>query len=188
MWWARLLNSLVGIYGNGGGGAAGSYESISTVSVGSGGQATISFSSIPSTYSHLQLRYLTQDTSGGYFVRLQFNGDSATSSYTSHNIDANGSAVSSGASVTNNAGTLNPRNTTSGSIFTVGIVDILDYTNTNKYKVTRGLGGSDTNGGGILDFTSGVWMNTAAITSITASMVVGNFSQYSHFALYGIKA
>jgi hypothetical protein len=27
-------------------------------------------------------------------------------------------------------------------------MDILDYDNTNKYKVTRSLGGDDTNGGG----------------------------------------
>ena len=75
---------------------------------------------------------------------------------------------------------------TSG-IFSGGVIDILDYANTNKYKTSRGLSGYDANGSGLLYLASGLWMNTAAITSIEITDALGNFATNSTFALYGIK-
>jgi hypothetical protein len=45
--------------------AVGDFESIATVTVGGGGAATVEFTSIPATYTHLQLRYIAQKTSNG---------------------------------------------------------------------------------------------------------------------------
>ena len=165
-----------------------SYESIQTVTVGSGGQSSISFSSIPSTYKHLQLRYITNNTSAAYYVLLRFNSDSGTN-YASHQLTGNGTTASAGGTASNTLIEL-PRNsgTYSSSIMSTGVVDILDYLNTSKYKTVRSLGGYDTNGNGqAVDFNSGVWMNTGAITSITLSAVGGNYNTNSQFALYGIK-
>jgi hypothetical protein len=69
------------------------------------------------------------------------------------------------------------------------IFDILDYTNTNKYKTVRMLGGVDFNGSGEVDFMSGLWLNTSAITRIDflPSYQSTQFQQYSSFALYGIR-
>ena len=51
----------------------------------------------------------------------------------------------------------------------------------------RSLGGYDANGSGNVGLFSGVWMNTAAITSISLLSDSGNQEQYTQFALYGIK-
>jgi hypothetical protein len=71
------------------------------------------------------------------------------------------------------------------SIFGAGIVDILDYANTNKYKTLRALAGVDFNGSGRVGLTSGLWQSTSAINAIT--LEGSSFVQYSSFALYGIK-
>jgi hypothetical protein len=77
--------------------------------------------------------------------------------------------------------------TSIGSYFGVGVASILDYTNTNKYKTSRILCGYDANGSGFSLLYSGLWQNTAAITSITMFPNSGNFEQYSSFALYGVR-
>jgi hypothetical protein len=71
--------------------------------------------------------------------------------------------------------------------FGVAIVDILDYANANKAKTTRGLGGVDNNGSGIVALTSGLETTTTAVSSLTFTANSGNFAEYSSFALYGIK-
>jgi len=75
---------------------------------------------------------------------------------------------------------------TSG-IFSAGVIDILDYTNTNKNKVVRALSGFDANGSGEIIFDSLLWINTGAINQITMEVFTTNFAQDSQIALYGIK-
>jgi hypothetical protein len=77
--------------------------------------------------------------------------------------------------------------TYTAGVFGAGIIDILDYTNTNKYKTVRSLNGVDNNGSGALALNSSLWLNTAAITNITITSDGTLFDQYSSFALYGIK-
>lgn len=69
----------------------------------------------------------------------------------------------------------------------VGVIDVLDYANTNKYKTVRSLNGIELNGSGVIEFNSGNWRNTAAITSIEFVTASGNFNVGSTLALYGIK-
>jgi hypothetical protein len=74
------------------------------------------------------------------------------------------------------------------SVFAPMITDILDYANTNKNKTFRTLYGMNTNGStDVLGLRSGLWMNTAPITSINITSSGGNFAQHSRFSLYGIK-
>jgi hypothetical protein len=168
------------------------FQSIATVTVGAGGQSTISFTSIPSTYKHLQLRCFARTT--GAFSDdaglITFNSDS-NANYASHNVRTNGGITAAGGSANLNYGVLqrfSGANTTSG-VFGVVIIDIADYTNTNKYKTFKDLGGHDNNGNGNAYLSSSLWMNTAAITSMTiaAPSQGGVWAQYSQFALYGIK-
>jgi hypothetical protein len=64
----------------------------------------------------------------------------------------------------------------------------LDYANTNKYKTTRSIGGNDNNGSGFVSLISGLWLSTSAISNIEIIPLNGTlWTQYSHFALYGIK-
>jgi hypothetical protein len=160
---------------------------IGMVSVGSAGASTVSFSSIPSTYTHLQVRFMNfgQSSTAQYF---RLNGDTG-SNYARHLLAGSGSSTAAyaGSSQTE----LWPISGINTSSFpAVGIIDILDYKNTSKYKTTRTLGGIDNNGGATnneIALSSGLWMNTNAVTSITFFPLSGNFTQYSQFALYGIK-
>jgi len=56
-----------------------------------------------------------------------------------------------------------------------------------KYNTVRNLGGYDSNGTGEILLTSGLWLNTTAISNIKILPSTTNFAQYSSFALYGIK-
>jgi hypothetical protein len=170
---------------------AASYESIATFT-SSGSTNLIQFTSIPSTYTHLQLRILARSAQAATTdtIYFRFNGDS-TNNYSRHLLSSNGSAISATGFYPENvvfAGTIAAASSTA-NVFGSYIVDILDYTNTNKNKVTRSLGGYDANGSGVIDFRSANWGSTAAITSITlANYTAGaNFGNGSSFALYGIK-
>jgi len=167
-----------------------SYDSIATTTVGAGGQSSITFSSIPSTYKHLQIRGIGRATSGSQLAGfVTFNGDSGAN-YSFHQLYGSGVAVG------NNGGTSTngiyyqkiSGSTDLANAFGAVVIDILDYSNTSKNKTLRYLGGSDINGGsGWIFFGSGAWYNTAAISSITIVVDTSNFAQYSQLALYGIK-
>jgi len=180
-----LLNTILGSFSSGVAASTNSYESIATVTVGSGGNATINFTSIPATYTHLQLRTFTNNSSS-LNTRTRFNSDTG-SNYSRHFIAGDGSIVETGAATSSDAIFDLTFASNVSDIFFAGVIDILDYANTNKYKTVRSLTGWDTNGGGSIHLRSGAWYSTSAITSITITANSGSFSQYSSFALYGIK-
>jgi hypothetical protein len=166
-----------------------SYESIATVTVGSGGSSQIEFSSIPSTFKHLQVRLLSRGTGGSErAIYVRFNSDSG-SNYNGHNLTGNGSAASAGneGTATYSIGGLTAGSLVSANIYGVAVIDVFDYQNTNKNKTIRSLEGYDTNGGGKVELRSGLWMSTSAVSTLTLSLSSNNFEQYSHAALYGIK-
>jgi hypothetical protein len=184
-----MLNTISGLLA-GGVPAGGDYESIATVTVGSGGASSITFSSIPSTYSHLQIRGIAKNASGSQQdIAVQFNSDGGNN-YSGHYLLGNGSSASAGGFSSNFLTKISEVLAPSGSanVFGVDITDILDYSNSNKYKTIRNLSGWDANGSGNIYLSSGLWMSSSAISNIymfpTAS---ANFAQYSSFALYGIK-
>jgi hypothetical protein len=169
------------------------FESIATA-VGTGSNTSVTFSSIPATYKHLQIRSIVKTNSGTTLgvANLAFNGDGGAN-YVRHRLYGDGTSVvadsSTGASSIVGAawGTGSP----SGSTNTVGpsIIDILDYTSTTKNKVIRSFGArnyADSNG--FVQLLSGLWLNTAAVTSITFTITGGSaFDSQTVFALYGIK-
>jgi hypothetical protein len=186
-----MISSLVGIIASSGGVAGGDYESIATA-VGTGSSDTITFSSIPSTYAHLEIRAIAQADAGlnDYgVVGVRFNSDTGTN-YTRHRLTGNGTAAGSSANTSTTFADGGPGAVylTSGSS-TMGttIISVLDYTNTNKYTTIRALSGTDNNGIGLVSLSSGLWLNTNAITSITLYQQNGNFTNKTSFALYGIK-
>jgi hypothetical protein len=171
----------------------GSYESIATTVVGGGGQATITFASIPATYSHLQIRAIGRSdrtTAALDGFRIQFNNVTTSAQYRSHYLVGSGASAGSG-DEGNTAGIVAQRFSTqiaTSSMYGAAVIDILDYANTNKNTTIRCIGGTDQNGSGEIYLTSGVWLNTAAISEIDIVPNIGtNFSIYSSFALYGIK-
>lgn len=166
--------------------APGSYESIATSSPS--GVNTITLSSIPGTFSHLQIRILSNQSSGGSLIVGNFNGDTAAN-YTWHELNGQGSVASQYNGLSQTYARMFGRNIgTSSSTPTALIVDIVDYAKTTKYKVVKDLAGMTTGGTGEISITSSMWMNTAAITSITIKTHDGvNFQSGTKIALYGVK-
>jgi hypothetical protein len=170
-----------------------SFDSIATTTV-STATATVTFSSIPATYTHLQIRFLSQSnrtsSDSGDYLSIRFNSDSGSNYYYGHQVNMNNNTASAFA---NGSGTsiLIERiqnYETDANSFTAGVTDILDYANTNKYKTMRSLLGYSTNSVyRQLNFASALWMSNTAISSIAISMANAQHTQYSSFALYGIK-
>ena len=193
-----MHNSLVGIIASSGGAAAaaGAYESIASV-IPSGSTNIVTFSSIPSTYTSLQLRILARGTANGsstdpLIFFMQANSDTG-SNYTNHSLVANGSTVIANGSVSQTqmrpgiyADSGYPAN-----VFGITIIDLHDYASTTKNKTVRTISGVENNSGTTssrLHLRSDSWMSTSAINSLTITNNGGdNFSSSSSFALYGIK-
>ena len=169
------------------GSASTSYDSIATFTLASA-TSSVTFSSIPSTYTHLQIRAMARCDAAVTIrnTNIQMNGDTAAN-YSLHELSGNGAAAAgaAAASQTSMEGFILSGSSIAASTFGVTIIDILDYTNTNKNKTVRALSGMDANGSGSIYLYSGAWLSTAAITSIKLAPA-SNFVQYSSFALYGI--
>jgi len=190
-------NIAVGLYGIPVPPVTNSFDSIATVTVGAGGQSSISFTSIPSTYKHLQIRGFAknaQTTYAGDNMQIRFNGDSATNysfhyieGYSTNLVRALGSGTQTVALGLHNA--LTGSQAGYSNVFSAFVIDILDYASTSKNKTVKTLGGFDSNGDGNIQLASGAWYNsTTAINQIVITdETSSNFVQYSSFALYGIK-
>ena len=190
-------STLVGAWvGNGLVTNLGDFESIATTTVGSGGSSTVTFDNISGTYKHLQVRYIARNSgTGDNFIAMKwiFNSD-ATAVYSNHYLYGNGAVTGSAATTSASSaggdgliGMIKDNAAGYTNMFHAGILDILDYKDTNKYKTCRLLWGQDLNGSGRVALQSANWQKTAAITQIDFSCATGNFMQYSQFALYGIK-
>ena len=164
---------------------AASYESIATTSSGN-----VTFSAIPQTYSHLQIRWIGRDaTTTGNYIYMTINGVGGTS-YAYHRMSGDGASPTAGALASTGSAVLTqflPNSSSTANVFGSGIIDILDYTNTNKNKTIRSFGGADINGSGSVGLWSSLFVNTSAITSITVGLASGSGATGTQFALYGIK-
>jgi hypothetical protein len=175
----------------------GDFESIATVTVGSGGASSIEFTSIPGTYQHLQVRYIVRSVRASnvrdnMILRVGNGSIDTGNNYAYHFLQGLGSSagVGAGSSIGYALLAYAPASSATASIFGAGVVDILDYANTSKTKVTRAIGGVDGNGDQYLgiDVSSGLWNNTSAIDAVRIYAFNANLAQHSTAALYGIKA
>lgn len=167
-------------------------EPIATTVVGGTTVGTIVFNDIPQGYKHLQIRGMarTNRASTRDQVAIRFNSDSG-SNYCTHELNGDGATATALATTSYTSieycFAVGAANATAG-IFGGGVIDILDYANTNKNKTIRSLGGTDTNGAGKVMLGSGAWLSTVAVNSIIILSATGSsFTQYSRFSLYGIK-
>lgn len=172
-----------------------------TTITATGGETVLEFSSIPQTFTHLQLRcnfFANATGSGNYQLGCTLNGDDypGTGLYTWHNLEGNGSSVASGFSTANwnhpignkNGFATNTTNTTTTP--SVSIADFVDYRNTSKNRIMRSIAGNDNNGSGWVGIQSGMRNNTAALTSIKLWCTATGWSMIagSTFSLYGITS
>jgi hypothetical protein len=170
---------------------ANTYTLISSVTVGSGGAANITFSSIPSTYTDLLVKISTRSTSAtviGY-VNIRFNSDTGnnysykavggTGSITFNNNSAGGSSIF----------TVTAGNSSTSNTFGNAEIYIPNYTSANYKSVSIDGVGENNATEAYTQLVVGIWSSTSAITSIQLSDIFGsaNFAQYSTAYLYGIS-
>jgi len=159
--------------------------------------ATVTFSSVPQTYTDLVLVVSVKTTSGAYpILKMQFNGDTATNySYT----NLIGSATSTVASArSSNIAQMYPGPgivtaiPDTANTFATGLINIMNYSNSTTYKTVLSRDAVPTNstgGTGQVGAYVNLWRSTAAVTSITVTTNNGsNYDVGSSFTLYGIKA
>jgi len=164
------------------------YESIATLYPTG---ATAEFTSIPSTYTHLQIRYIARTSRADItdWIEMNFNSDTGNN-YSYHFLRGNGSVTLASAGTSTNYAEVGTSVAQTGgsNMFGVAVVDILDYANTNKFKTVRSLSGEDRNGEGLIYLYSSSWRSTNAINTIVLTPGAGtNFSAGTVIELYGIR-
>ena len=162
------------------------FVKIATVTVGAGGASTMSFSSIPSTYTDLQLLISARGSNTNYWAALSLNGSSAN--FTLKNAQGTGSNAYSNADTTNALSFHQDSSAMTANTFASTSFYIPNYTSSN-YKSISNETVQETNATeAYAELTAMLWSNTAAINSITlTSGGGGNFVQYSTATLYGIS-
>lgn len=180
----------LGVLAAAGAGGGTAFESIQTVTA-SGGETSLSFSSIPQTYKSLQIRYIAKDTFSGSAGYNAFTVSVNTNNtWNTHYLYGNGATVTAG-----NLGAgiiFDVPNSGSGltNIYGTGIIDLIDYSSTTKNKTLRAFTGLDTNSSspaGRVYLLSLGRFDTSAITSITFNAGDTAWAAGTKFALYGIK-
>jgi hypothetical protein len=159
------------------------YTALATVTLGSSA-SSVTFSSIPSTYRDL-IFVMRAGTSENANNRMRFNGDSGNNYLM---VTMQGSGSSATASSNNNLTNI-PIDWSAFTTPTVGdtnhIVQIMDYSATDKHKTTLNRANR---AAGFVDALACRWANTAAITTIAIIPGGGTWLTGSTFDLYGIKA
>jgi hypothetical protein len=176
---------------------SGAFQSMSTVTVGSGGAATVTFSSIPSNFQHLQFRIHARSTIAGTSsdnIAFRINGDTG-SNYSTHSLYGTGDGSAYAAAFAGLSYAYFPSTIASSgnlsNVFAGVIADFHNYGNTNMNKTIRVFSGYDenANSGGIYEnrvqLSSAFWNSTTAMTSVVFQ-TSANFAEGTVFSLYGI--
>ena len=163
---------------------------IATYTVSGTSTTTFTFSNIPQTFTHLELRVNGKSaradlTNDSLYIRL--NGDSGNN-YTLHGLEGGGSTISvaSAINVSVLLGYTTGNAVGQNNMFSPNLLTFVDYSSANKNKVVRTICGHDYNGSGNATEFTGMWINTAAITSISVVANVGSFISGTRADLYGI--
>ena len=160
--------------------AGNTYEPIATQTLASA-TATVTFSSIPSTYTDLVLVVASVSTSGANNCRYYYNSDNSSGLYSRTTLSGNGSTASSSRATGSNYNFAAYATTTQG----VNVINVFNYANTNVFKTSLIRGG-------VADDSTltrvNLWRNTNAISSITVDTDGSTWVAGTVFSLYGIAA
>jgi hypothetical protein len=165
--------------------AGNTYESIATNTVSGSSTATVTLSSIPSTYTDLVLVMNASSIGSGYYnTSVQINGDSGNN-YSDTLLGNSGASAFSFRYSNYNLTFLDYAGSVTNNFSQNSIINFMNYSNTsvNKSYLIR------TNSAGQELFAmAGLWRNTAAINSISINIYGTNFAAGTTISLYGIKA
>jgi hypothetical protein len=165
---------------------ANTFELLASSTVGAGGAANITFSSIPSTYTDLVIKLSgrSSDAATSAGVVMQFNGSGSSLTY--RLLEGSGSAAASYNGTTGRIGVTDSAGSTSNTFGNLEAY-IPNYAgSTNKSSSTDSV--QETNATtAYADLSANLWSNTAAITSIALTLQAGNFVEHTTAYLYGVK-
>jgi hypothetical protein len=161
---------------------------IQTVTVGSGGAASIEFASIPQTYTDLVLHFSGRGTQTAGVVAdidLQFN--SSTANFSRRTLRGSGSAASS-TSASDNYGAAVTGNSATASTFGSWQIYIPNYTSSNNKSFSIDTVTENNATEAWQYMLAGLWSNSAAISNIKVVPQTGTWMQYSTATLYGVTS
>ena len=163
------------------------YEAIATQTLASTSTATVTFSSIPSTYTDLVIVIIGANN-GGSRIRYRFNNDSG-SNYSRTSLTGNGSSANSYQGSNNTEADLNVIGGSTTMTYPMTIIsNIQNYSNTTTYKTLISRFGSNDTTAAATEATVNLWRSTAAINRVDAIAQGGNWIIGTTISLYGIKA
>jgi len=163
---------------------------IQTVTVGSGGAASIAFSSIPQTYTDLKIVISARSSVAGPQERILISFNGSTADFTLRYLgNAAGSAVSyTRADFGDNMVAYMGGGGSTASTFNNCEIYIPNYTSSNNKSLSIDNVMENNSTTVYFGMEAGLWSNTAAITSLTLSAASGTFVQYSTATLYGVTS
>ena len=169
---------------------ANTFELIASSTVGAGGASSVSFTSIPNTYTDLKVVFSarTNATTGsaGELSYMAINSDTNVANYDYRSLRGSGSAAASFSGGGNYAWYNDPSDYTA-NIFGSGESYICNYLS-SAYKSYTSDGVTENNATASYAILNAMlWKNTSAITSLTFTPYAGSYVQYSSFYLYGVK-
>jgi len=166
---------------------ANTYTLIEAKTLGSA-VSSVTFSSIPSTYTDLSLLLSVRSTAAGTVRNMPITFNGSTSNYSERAIQGDGStAASINRSGSNIGYNYNNGGGSTSSTFSNISIYMPNYAGSNYKSVSIDCANETNATGGILTMTAALWSDTAAINSITLDGDGYNFVQYSTFYLYGIS-
>jgi hypothetical protein len=169
---------------------ANTYQLISSNTVGSGGASSVTFSSIPATYTDLLIKLSVRDarvTLAVADIYFNFNGTGAGTNISGRYLYGNGSSAISTTVTGNGELAFGNGNGATASTFGNAEVYIPNYAGSNNKSISSDSVAETNATGGFNLLLAGLWSNSAAITSIAMTPFTSPFAQYSTFYLYGIK-
>ena len=171
---------------------ANTFELISSNTVGSGGVADITFSSIPATFTDLCLLISERTNRSVYndYLKIGFNGTTTLITYTGlegNSTGANAYNTSAAAQLIGEA----EGNTATANTFDNFQIYIPNYASSNNKSYSVDFvteNNFSTTNAAFAGFNAGLWSNSAAITSIKITPGIGSLIvEHSTAYLYGIK-
>lgn len=170
---------------------ANTYTLIASSTVGAGGVSTITFSSIPSTYTDLVLKLSTRESgSNAVWDNIFMTFNSAATNYKTRVLYATGSSPTSTSSSNSDTVlryTFQDDSTATANVFANAEYYIPNYAGSSNKSISSDSVVENNGATGMTALTAGLWSDTSAITSISFTCGNGNFVQYSTAYLYGIK-
>ena len=158
---------------------------IASSTAGSGGVSSFDFTSIPSTYTDLCIKFSVRNTSTTTWGTLTLNGSS--SNWSLINLYGDGSAAASQSQAVNTFTVIQTNTNDTANTFTNSEFYIPNYAG-STYKSIQSDQNKENNATGAYIWIHAIlWSNTAAINQVTLNAVANNFAQYSTAYLYGIK-